>query len=94
MALVPGTKLGPYEIQSPLGAGGVGEVTLAADTDRLPRFEREARSVAALNLPNIVAVHDIGTYDGAPYMACELLEGATLRERLRSGVLRHGKRLK
>jgi len=106
MPLSPGTKLGPYEIQSPLGAGGMGEVyrardtrldrmvavkvlpsSFAADADRLQRFEREARSVAALNHPNILAVHDIGTHDGAPYMVCELLEGETLRERLQGGVL-------
>jgi len=106
MPLSSGTKLGPYEIQSPLGAGGMGEVyrardtrldrivaikvlpsSFAADADRLQRFEREARSVAALNHPNILAVHDIGTHDGAPYMVCELLEGETLRERLQGGVL-------
>src|SRR5579864_6761615 len=106
MPLSSGAKLGPYEIQSPLGAGGMGEVyrardtrldrmvavkvlpsSFAADADRLQRFEREARSVAALNHPNILAVHDIGTHDGAPYMVCELLEGETLRERLQGGVL-------
>ena len=106
MALSPGTKLGPYEIQSPLGAGGMGEVyrardsrldrivavkvlpsSFSVDADRLQRFEREARSVAALSHPNILAVHDIGTHDGTPYMVCELLEGETLRERLQGGVL-------
>jgi serine/threonine protein kinase len=106
MALTAGTKLGPYEILAPLGAGGMGEVYRAKDTrldrivaikvlpplfsadaDRLRRFEQEARSVAALNHPNILAVHDIGTHDGAPYMVCELLEGETLRERLQGGVL-------
>jgi len=61
--------------------------SLSADADRLRRFEREARSVAALNHPNILAVHDIGTHDGAPYMVCELLEGETLRGRLQGGVL-------
>ncbi len=106
MALVPGTKLGPYEILSPLGAGGMGEVyrardtrlgrdvavkvlpqSLANDADRLRRFEQEARSVAALNHPNILAVHDIGTIDQVPYMVCELLEGETLRERLQGAAL-------
>jgi eukaryotic-like serine/threonine-protein kinase len=106
MALTAGTKLGPYQIQSQLGAGGMGEVyrardtrlerivaikvlpaSFSADADRLRRFEQEARSVAALNHPNILAVHDIGTYDSAPYMVCELLEGATLRERLLGGAL-------
>ena len=106
MPLAPGTKLGPYEIQSQVGAGGMGEVyrardtrldrivaikvlpaSFSADSDRLRRFEQEARSVAALNHPNILAVHDIGTYESAPYMVCELLEGETLRERLMSGAL-------
>ncbi len=61
--------------------------SFAADTERLRRFEQEARSVAALNHPNILAVYDIGSYDSAPYMVCELLEGETLRERLLGGVL-------
>jgi serine/threonine protein kinase len=106
MALVPRTKLGPYEIQSPLGAGGMGEVyrardprlgrevaikvlpaALSADPGRLQRFEQEARSASALNHPNILVVYDVGTYDGAPYLVTELLEGETLRERLRDGTL-------
>ena len=52
------------------------------DPDRLHRFEQEARAAAALNHPNILAVFDIGTHDGAPYIVSELLEGETLRERL------------
>jgi len=106
MALAPGTKLGPYEIQSQLGAGGMGEVyrardtrldrivavkvlppSFSADSDRLRRFEQEARSVAALNHPNILSVHDIGSHDGAPYMVSELLEGETLRERMQGAAL-------
>src|SRR5271170_7362154 len=106
MALSSGTKLGPYEIQSPLGAGGMGEVyrardarlgrdvaikvlpeALAKDADRLRRFEQEARTIAALNHPNILGIHDIGAHDGAPFLVSEFLEGQTLRDKLVSGPL-------
>ena len=50
-----------------------------ADTDRLQRFELEARAVAALNHPDILTVHDVGTHDGTPYVVTELLDGETLR---------------
>src|ERR1700677_2234916 len=111
MALTSGTKLGPYEIQSPLGAGGMGEVyrardarlnrdvavkilpaSFSADPDRLQRFALECRAAAALNPPNILSIFDIGSGDigdvqGAPYVVSELLEGETLRDRLREGPL-------
>ena len=106
MNLAPGTKLGPYDIVSLLGAGGMGEVyrardsrlkrevaikvlpqALSLDADRLRRFEQEALATAALNHPNILAVFDIGTSEGSPYVVSELLEGETLRERLRSGSI-------
>jgi eukaryotic-like serine/threonine-protein kinase len=106
MALEAGTKLGPYEIQSAAGAGGMGEVYRARDTrlermvavkvlpesfakdaDRLRRFEQEARTVAALNHPNIMAVYDIGEHAGSPHIVCELLEGETLREKMKDGPL-------
>ncbi|HJZ78704.1 MAG TPA: protein kinase, partial [Pyrinomonadaceae bacterium] len=106
MALTSGTKLGPYEIVSPVGAGGMGEVyrardtrlgrdvaikvlpaELANDADRLRRFEQEARTIAALNHPNILGIHDIGAHDGAPFLVSEFLEGQTLREKLVSGPL-------
>jgi serine/threonine protein kinase/Tol biopolymer transport system component len=101
MSLQPGTRLGPYDIVAPIGAGGMGEVyrahdsrlnrdvaikvlppSFSADSDRLRRFELEARAAAALNHPNILAVYDIGSYQQAPYLVSELLEGETLRERL------------
>jgi serine/threonine protein kinase len=51
----------------------------SGEPDRLRRFEQEARATAALNHPNILAVHDIGTHEGVPYIVSELLEGTTLR---------------
>ncbi len=59
----------------------------AADTERLRRFEQEAKAASALSHPNILAIYDIGERDGAPYLVTELLEGETLRDRLRSGPL-------
>jgi serine/threonine protein kinase len=58
-----------------------------ADQDRLRRFEQEARSAAALNHPNILAVYDVGANDGVPYVVSELLEGKTLRQTLEAGAL-------
>jgi serine/threonine protein kinase len=105
MTLASGTRIGPYEIQSLLGAGGMGEVyrardsrlgrdvavkvlpaAFAQDKERLRRFETEARAVAALNHPNILSVHDVGTQDGVPYLVSECLEGHSLRQEL-SGAL-------
>jgi serine/threonine-protein kinase len=57
------------------------------DEDRLRRFEQEARAVGMLNHPNILAIYDLGTHDGTPYLVSELLEGRTLRARLTEGAL-------
>ena len=59
----------------------------SSDADRLRRFELEARSIAALSHPNILAIFDVGTHDDTPYLVTELLEGETLRERLNKGPL-------
>ena len=98
--------VGPYEVLTLLGAGGMGEVykahdprlnrtvaikilpeSFARDDKRLRRFEQEARALAALNHPNILAVYDIGAHEGKPYLATELLTGETLRERLNRGAI-------
>jgi Tol biopolymer transport system component len=88
MALAVGTKLGSYEILTPIGAGGMAEVWKARDSrlDRIvaikvanekftERFEREARAVAALNHPNICTLHDVGPN----YLVMEYIEGSPLR---------------
>jgi serine/threonine protein kinase/Tol biopolymer transport system component len=61
--------------------------SFSADAERLQRFVQEARAAAALNHPNILSIFDIGEERGAPYIVSELLEGQTLRERIRSGPL-------
>jgi Tol biopolymer transport system component len=106
MSVTAGARLGPYEILSALGSGGMGEVYratdprlrrdvaikvlpagLSADPERLHRFEQEARAAAALNHPNILTVHEIGTHGGQPYVVSELLDGQTLRDALGHGAL-------
>ena len=56
--------------------------TFSQDAERLRRFEQEAQATSALNHPNILAIYDVGTHDGAPYVVSELLEGETLRQRI------------
>jgi serine/threonine protein kinase len=87
MTLAPGTKLGPYEILAPIGAGGMGEVWKARDTrlgrivaikkvkeQHSERFKHEARSIAALNHPFICQLYDIGP----DYLVLEYIEGEPL----------------
>ena len=96
MPLATGTKLGPYEILAPIGAGGMGEVYRAHDprmgrdvaikisAERFSdRFSREVQAVAALNHPNICHLYDVGS----DYLVMELVEGPTLVERIRQGAV-------
>lgn len=105
MPLTTGSRLGPYEILAPLGAGGMGEVYRAhdprlgrdvaikviadaagADAERQGRFEQEARAVAALSHPNVLAIFDVGVGD-VPFLVTELLDGETLRALVDRGPL-------
>src|SRR6266478_5931635 len=60
-------------------------MAFSQDRDRLRRFEQEAQAAGALNHPNILAVYDVGTHDGSPYIVAELLEGEELRVHLNNG---------
>jgi eukaryotic-like serine/threonine-protein kinase len=106
MALTKGQRLAQYEILSPLGSGGMGEVYrardlrldrevaikvmadhVAADPEMRRRFETEARAVAALSHPGILSIYELVVVEGIPVAVMELLEGETLRQRLRRGPL-------
>jgi serine/threonine protein kinase len=104
--LLVGRTIGHYKLSERIGAGGMGEVYLAADltagreaalkllptrftgnTERLKRFKQEARAVVGLNQPNIVTVYEIGEDHSTHYIASELIEGETLRQRLMRGPI-------
>jgi eukaryotic-like serine/threonine-protein kinase len=106
LSLPIGEQLGRYKIKSALGAGGMGEVFLAEDTelerlvalkilpavfttdgDRISRFIQEAKSVSALNHPNILVIHEIGRFGDLNFIATEYIKGETLRQRQRREAL-------
>jgi serine/threonine-protein kinase len=106
VALAQGTRLGPYQIAALIGAGGMGEVyravdtnlsrdvaikvlpeSVAADADRLARFDREARTLAALNHPNIAVIYGVERAGGITGLVMELVEGFTLAERIAEGPI-------
>ena len=102
MPIITGKRLGPYEILSAIGAGGMGEVyrahdsklgrdvaikvlpdAFAHDPERLSRFQREAKMLAALNHPNIATIYGLEQSNGTSYLVMELVSGETLQERIR-----------
>src|SRR5262245_13919267 len=106
MSFGPGTHLGPYEIVSAIGAGGMGEVYRATDTnlgrvvaikvlpeafaqdpERVARFEREAKTLASLNHPNIAIIHGLEKSRGICALVMELVEGEDLSQRIARGPI-------
>jgi serine/threonine-protein kinase len=106
MALTPGTQLGPYTVAARIGAGGMGEVyratdtnlkrsvaikvlpaSVAADADRLARFQREAEVLGALNHPNIAHIYGLEKSHDTIALVMELVEGPTLADRIALGAI-------
>src|SRR5215475_13346595 len=106
MSLAPGSRLGSYEIVGPIGAGGMGEVYRATDTnlgrqvaikvlpeafaqdpERIARLEREAKTIASLNHPNIAIVHGLEKAQGTYALVMELVEGEDLSQRIALGPI-------
>src|SRR5262245_53293410 len=106
MSLASRARLGPYEVTAQIGAGGMGEVWRATDTnlgrqvaikvlpdafaqdrERLARFEREAKTLAALNHPNIAIIYGVEKSQGTNALVMELVEGPTLADRIARGAI-------
>src|SRR5262245_38291738 len=106
MSLAVGSRLGPYEIHSAIGAGGMGEVyratdinlerevaikvlpeAFAQDPERIARFEREAKTLASLNHPNIASIHGVEKSQGTYALVMELVEGEDLSQRIARGPI-------
>src|SRR4029450_11061478 len=106
MSLSSGTRLGPYEIRTLIGAGGMGEVyratdtnlkrpvaikvlkeSIAAERERLARFQREAEALASLNPPNIAAISGLERSNSTTALVMELVEGPTLADRIANGPI-------
>jgi eukaryotic-like serine/threonine-protein kinase len=101
--LLPGQRLGSYEIVALLGVGGMGQVYRARDprlerdialkilqtddADHRKRFAREARAIAALNHPNIITIHSVEEFEGQPFLTMELVEGTPLNRLIPPGGL-------
>jgi eukaryotic-like serine/threonine-protein kinase len=106
MSVALGTRIGPYEVISIIGAGGMGEVyratdtnlkrpvaikvlreSIAAERERLARFQREAEVLASLNHPNIAAIYGLERSNSTTALVMELIEGPTLADRIADGPI-------